>query len=354
MKPGILAKEKKLQVYGRSPIGEDITLFLSGSGVRFVTDATDVWIELEAAFDRLDLWIEVFVNDELSQRRSLEKGKNRIHLWGGGELKKNREFKILRTTQGYFEDTVSYIKIKDIEANGNFAEVKEKDLFLEFIGDSITSGEGAALTKEEDWVPAVFSCSNDYAYLTAKELDADYNVVSQSGFGLYAAWNGDRTLVIPPHYEKVAGTLGGVENAAAGAQDDWDFGKRKVDAVILNLGTNDQFGLKNLESKKEQEKFLQDFKAVAVDFLKKIRKNNPDAYILWAYGMMGADIKDTIEAAVNEYSLAAGDEKVSLFILPLCTADELGMRDHPTLKGHIKAAKALSEELRGVLSSSGD
>ena len=94
---------------------------------------------------------------------------------------------------------------------------------------------------------------------------------------------------------------------------------------------------------------MQDFKAAAVDFLKKIRKNNPNAYILWAYGMMGADIKDTIEAAIKEYSLAAGDEKVSLFMLPLCTADELGMRDHPTLKGHIKAAKALSEELRKLL-----
>ena len=70
---------------------------------------------------------------------------------------------------------------------------------------------------------------------------------------------------------------------------------------------------------------------------------------MWAYGMMGADIKDTIEAAVKEYSHESGDAKVSLFILPCCTADELGMRDHPTLKGHIKAAKALSAELTRVL-----
>ena len=349
MKPGLLANEGKLKVLGRCPVSEDITSFWTGSGVEFVTDATDVWVTIEAVFDRLDLWIEILVDGEVSQRRVLEKGTNRIHIWGGGELKRNREFRILRTSQAFFEDSVSYLKYTDIETNGEFAVAKERPLFLEFIGDSITSGEGGGLTRQEDWSPAVFSCTDNYAFLTAKDLGADYNVVSQSGFGLYAAWDSDYTHVIPPHYEQVAGTLGGAENASAGAQDDWNFGKRAVDAVILNLGTNDQSGLNCHKTISEKEEFIKDFKAAAVDFLGKIRKNNPNAYILWAYGMMGPLIEGVIRDAVDEYKSASGDKRVSLFILPNCLGDEIGMRVHPSLSGHMHAAKALSDELRRVL-----
>ena len=349
MKTGVLAQNGELQVIGRSPVGEDVTLFWTGSGVSFITDATDVWVELEAVYDKLDLWIEVVIDGEVSQRRALDKGKNRIHIFGGGELRTNREFKILRTTQAFFEDTVSYIKVTDIETNGEFSKVKDRPLFLEFIGDSITSGEGAALTRQNDWTPATFSCTSNYAYITAGILGADYNCISQSGFGLYAAWDADYTHVIPPHYEQVAGTLEGEANAAVGAQDDWDFGKRTVDAVILNLGTNDQSGLNCYKTEEEKAKFLEGFKKTAINFLGTLRKNNPDAYILWAYGMMGTPISSDIEDAVKEYKSLSGDERVSFFELPTCHGDEIGMRVHPTLTGHKHAAKALSAEIRRVL-----
>ena len=43
--------------------------------------------------------------------------------------------------------------------------------------DFNTSGEGLFGAKEEeDWIPMFFSALKDYAYLTAKELDAEYQI----------------------------------------------------------------------------------------------------------------------------------------------------------------------------------
>jgi len=349
MKTGLLYQNKQLQVLGRSPVGEDITLFWTGSGVRFITDATEVYAEIEATYEKLDLWIEIMVDGELSQRRPLEKGENRICLLRGGELKRPREFEILRVTQAFNEDECSVIKVKEIESNGKFFEVKEKPLLLEFIGDSITSGEGGAHTREADWFPAIFSCRDNYAYITSKELNADYNCISQSGWGLYSAWDADYRHVIPPYYEKVAGTLKGEINALAGAQDKWDFGKRAVDAVVINLGTNDQSGLSFFKDEKDKKKYREGFQIAAISFLETIRRNNPQAYILWAYGMMGNDIEEDIREAIDKYIGKSGDKRVSLLMLPKCEGDEIGMRVHPTFKGHLHAANILADDLRNKL-----
>ena len=68
------------------------------------------------------------------------------------------------------------------------------------------------------------------------------------------------------------------------------FQKFQPDVIVVNLGTNDSSGTKNMDRVG---------KAVE-DFLRKLRVCNPESYILWCYGMLGDEILPTLEKAVGE------------------------------------------------------
>ena len=70
-------------------------------------------------------------------------------------------------------------------AGGAFLPLPAPQYRLEFVGDSITSGEGAiGAVPEEAWAGAFFSAENHYARLTADALGAEYRCLSQSGWGI--------------------------------------------------------------------------------------------------------------------------------------------------------------------------
>ena len=95
---------------------------------------------------------------------------------------------------------------------------------LEFVGDSITSGEGTVgAVYEEDWISAFFSAENTYPRMVADALSAEYRVISQSGWGIVTGWNGNVENKIPPFYTQVCGLLTGERNASLGALEDYDF-----------------------------------------------------------------------------------------------------------------------------------
>lgn len=95
---------------------------------------------------------------------------------------------------------------------------------LEFVGDSITSGEGTVgAVYEEDWISAFFSAMNTYPRMVADALSAEYRVVSQSGWGIVTGWDGNVENKIPPFYTQVCGLLTGERNASLGALEDYDF-----------------------------------------------------------------------------------------------------------------------------------
>ncbi|MFQ7014463.1 MAG: hypothetical protein ACLRRU_08970 [Faecalibacterium sp.] len=118
------------------------------------------------------------------------------------------------------------------------------------MGNSITSGEGAiGAVEEEDWVSAFFSAENHYGRMTADALGAEYRCISQSGWGIVSSWDNDIRHVLPPYYTRVCGVATGERNAALGAQQPNDFAAWKPDAVIFNIGTNDDSAFNNPHGK---------------------------------------------------------------------------------------------------------
>ena len=75
-----------------------------------------------------------------------------------------------------------------------------------------------------------------------------------------------------------------------------------------------------------------------------VRRRQPGAYILWAYGLCGNAMEKEIRGAV-EARRAAGDERTGYLALSDCGQD-LGSRGHPGRGAHRRAAKELADALR--------
>ena len=83
-------------------------------------------------------------------------------------------------------------------------------------------------------------------------------------------------------------------------------------------------------------------------FLRTLRRCNPNAHLLWAYGMLGAPLEDLIRGAVETYAREEGDARAHFFLLPMGPEDGMGARNHPGLAMHERAAQALAERIRAL------
>ncbi len=333
--------------------GSKLSLFWTASGIEFRVKASDLTVELESVYDGLELWTDILIDGELSQRIQLPPGVSKIPVFrklsDNGEIK-SRTVRILRDTQAMAGDAVSVLKLISVETDDDavFDQLPEPSLRLEFIGDSLTSGEGAGLERQTEWAPIVFSAVENYAYKTGVLMNADVNILSSSGWGLYASWDAKTECALPPYYDEVCGLENSDEDAAAGSLEPWDFSSFVPDAIVMNLGTNDDGALNNNE-RWARDEFHGLFVRTGVDFLKKLRLRNPKSAIVWAYGMLGNGMAEWIGEAISSYTGETGDKNVHYYKLPDCAGDLVGARFHPTRRAHDEAALALSSELKRIL-----
>jgi lysophospholipase L1-like esterase len=279
---------------------------------------------------------------------------------------KVKNVRIVKDVQAMSGDPGCFFQIHALKSDGEFLPVEDKPYKIEFIGDSITSGEGTIGAKEEeDWIPMWFSALNHYGRMTAEALNADYRVISQSGWGVLTSWDNNIHYNIPDYYEMVCGVLNGEKNKALGAFQENDFAAWQPDIIVVNLGTNDGGAFYSPEWKDEatgethkqrlnedgtfRKEDLEVFEAAAEKFLEKLRRYNKNSYIIWAYGMLGLPMLPAIQNAVNSYIKKSGDNKVTILQLPDTTPETVGARNHPGLLAHQRAADVLTEYIRPLL-----
>ena len=330
-----------LRVLGRTNGSlEPVTLVWTAAGIEMNIKATEAWVTVRSDYELFEPWADVIVDGAISQRLMVNKGEQKICLFRNMEGDKIRNVKLLRDTPAFPTDEKTLFQILGVQTDGEFCPLEEPKMRLEVIGDSITSGEGGSgAGGEMTWNSFCFNCVDNYAYMAAKELDAIYHCVSQSGWGVLCSWEGDEKQAIPPYYEQVCGLLNGERNKELGAFEKWDFQKFQPDVIVVNLGTNDGSGTNDMEKVG---------KAVE-DFLKKLRDYNPESYILWCYGMLGNGIQPTLENAIRNYKTKSGDERVEFVELPDTLEGEYGSRQHPGQKSHEKTAKVLVEKIRAIV-----
>lgn len=358
---------KFVKVHGRTTGSlSPLTLFWTGSGIELNARGTELWIEVEADYDVCEPWISIVINSVPVSRQMLTAGRYWVCVFRGMNESVVKNVRVVREIQAMSGDPGCSLKIHALKADGDILPVQEKPYKVEFIGDSITSGEGAVGAKaEEDWIPMWFSAIHNYTAMTAEALHAEYRVISQSGWGVLTSWDNNPHSNIPDYYGQVCGLLTGERNVALGAHTDNDFHSWQPDVVVVNLGTNDAgafhspawmdpvsgetYKQRLNEDGSYNEEDLRSFEEAAEQFLGKLRQYNKHAHIIWAYGMLGIPMMPAIYRAVNRYSKNTGDRKVTVFQLPNTTAETVGSRSHPGLLAHEQTARALTGYIQEVL-----
>lgn len=352
-----------IKINGRT--GRDkgsIALFWTGSGIELNCKASELWIETEADFENYEPWISILINGVRVSRQMLYKGRQWICIFRGMDQSTAKVVTISKDMQAMSGDEKHMFLIHSIKTDGEFLPLPEKKMKLEFIGDSITSGEGIIGAKQEnDWISMWFDSVDHYAAITAKGLNADVRILSQSGWGVYCSWDNDPNAALPKYYTKVCGILHGDRNHVLGADAENDFTEWRPDYIIVNLGTNDTSAFHNPgwtdsstgitykqrlnEDGTFNEEDITKVQLAVYEFLKLLRNCNKEAVIIWAYGMIGKEIWTVISTALENYKTQFKDEKVFLVDLPQMTEESTGARYHPGVLAHEKAAEILIDSI---------
>lgn len=340
--------DSNVKLIGRTQKIDDITwLVQSGSATEFTVSGTEASVTIcgdDGIYndEKYRPRYGVYVDGELIKDVVMGEKEQTVQLFSGS-VSRTATIKIMHLS----EANNGCIGIKDVTVTSSSSSpIKpsaKKDLSIEFIGDSITCAYGVeASSQYESFSTATENFSLSYAYLTAQLLNADYSAVCYSGHGIVSGYTSDGTIntdaLVPPYYEMVG--------KSSTYQEAWNFDANPSDVVVINLGTNDDsYSTGDLEVKglEYQEKY--------VEFLKQIRKCNPDAYIICTLGIMGcSELYPYIEAAVEE----VGDTKISCYESPTQDMTDLGADWHPSAKTHEKNAYLLADKICTTLGMPSD
>lgn len=354
--------EKKIRVHGRTVMADPLPIFWTAGGVEFITDGSYLDLTFETSFSVYEQWIRVTVDEYTMIRMPLPKGRYTLRVYQGMNAGEKRTVRVFKECQA-MPDPESYLLFHGLEADGELYELPAYDKRFEFIGDSITSGEGMAGTKGTSfWNSSVFSTKDHYAVAVAKAFNADLHILSQSGWGTYCSWDNNPHNVMPTYYEQVCGVVPGENYERLGAHQQNDF-TWQPDVIVVNLGTNDCGAFTNQafvdEDGTEYKQFknpddtynegcVKLFTDAVYAFLQKLRKNNPESHIIWCYGMLGWDFVPVIQETIDRYKKDTGDAKVELLPLPDLTDEGTGANGHPGVGSHKAAADTIIARIKAL------
>lgn len=276
------------------------------------------------------IYVNIYVDGKLLESRK-ECGIKREFdfVIATGLEKGHHTFKIERQN----ESDKGELYINAVTLSGEFdTKPANSSLYIEFIGDSITTAYGNLypnlIGDVNPSTDASSSCYQDgtrgYAYLAAKQLGADCSIVAQQGIGCYVG--------LHPHTmtETYTQTCYQTDKTEL-----WNF-ERQPDLVVINLGTND-IACGKSDSSSIQQGF--------VDFIALVREKNPNAKILWIYGAMISNGSDLVESAVKE----AGGEAAGIYAFTKLIPNGEGGVGHPNAAAHAQNATLLAEEIERIL-----
>lgn len=203
---------------------------------------------------------------------------------------------------------------------------------IEFIGDSITSGMGSFMSDipcdSGTWYDQ-HSAWYSYASITARKLQADYHLTSESGIGLIRSCC-DKPITMP-----------GVFNKVNIANDSivWNFSRFQPDVVSICLGQND--GIQDS---------LQ-FTSAYIKFISTVRQAYPSTQIICLTSPMAdAKLRKALSNYLDgivQYCRAQGETKIAMHTFQ--KSYNAGCGAHPDKAQHMQIADELAAYLKQVM-----
>lgn len=366
------ALSNRLHISGRtgcspdgSPFLKPLTLFWTASGIECAVTEAELYADIECDYKCYRPWISVWINGKRTARFAPEKGRSRICLLDSPAPL--TRIQILKECQAMAGDSAHRFCIHGFFTNSRksvpdiFIPLEPKKYLFECIGDSLTCGEGLEDPIDgKEWNSAWQGTRNHFAMILSQRFNADISIIAQSGWGLLCGWNNDPHCTIPPLYHFVCSLAKGAANREAGASQAWDFSQHKTDAVIINLGSNDEYAFRaepwedpasGKTYKLHGNADYARLKAAAKNFIGEIRRRNPDTLIIWCYGMFLTGCMDLFRSAVEEFRAENGDDKVRFIEISPMDDTTAGAQKHPGPLCHKEAADLISKVLNNTYHS---
>ncbi len=208
------------------------------------------------------------------------------------------------------------------------------------------------------WIPAVFSSRGNYGLRVAEALDADWSIVSQSGWGIFTDWRNNRYNAITRYYDYVCGMVKNEKAIELGSTDIFDVENDKTNISIINLGSNDNSAFgggepwideNGVPHKMKRPDDLHLISEAIYNFCAHIRRRNKNTVILVCYNMLTDGLNEMITEGAEKFKKDTGDSMVHTVCLPRAPYSMNGSRSHPGAAAHALYAEAIITKLNEIL-----
>lgn len=228
------------------------------------------------------------------------------------------------------------------------------DRHIEFVGDSITCGYGnEAANRDDPFKPEEENGFHSFAMHAARELNAQASCVCVSGITVAVDPDSEFSMDIPGMEELYAYTDRPYESRKGNVTfTPWDFSSHPVDAVVINLGTNDVNAYKMAADEAGLAAARRFFKSHYTAFIETVRQcNGPDTFILCTLGSLDYFLYDEIRDIVAAYKEKTGDNRIDCFKFGAVVqwSEGFGAVGHPSSKTHLRMGRELAAKLRQCL-----
>ena len=222
--------------------------------------------------------------------------------------------------------TLANTELKNVYLNGTVSDTApaQKDLYIEFVGDSMSCGWGVVGDHQGAYTDQDATLA--FPYLISQSLNADYSVVAVSGQGIIKGNPGiTGGYRYPSPYRSTAA--------------EYDFA-RKADVIVINADTNDAYDNYPTENYRNA---LENFVAYVRE------KNGADAHIILVCNMMRTNYTRTIENMVKDL----GGSQNRYYYYKAVTAKGV-YSAHPTAEENVTYAAELSSMISAILAGNYD